>query len=136
MNCHVCQGEGVGHCRYCGQVYCSAHGDEFCVRCTTAVASAGHGVQQGSRMRLPRFDSLRTWAPAEEAAPPEPACYVCGADPQRVCPRCQGQYCNEHAGRAGMCAACTRASWVSLAISGGVLLFIAGLVLLLLFLEK
>ena len=41
MICHVCGGDAVGQCKGCAKFYCAAHGDLYCIHCTSRVQSSG-----------------------------------------------------------------------------------------------
>ena len=69
------------------------------------------------------------WRPqiAEDYDPP--ACYECKGLARRSCKHCGSLYCNEHAGSAGLCAACHRSSWVGMLFLAGLLLCVVGLLI-------
>jgi hypothetical protein len=124
MACHICGLEAVGRCYSCGELFCAAHGDENCMRCTSAIHAGDPRQDRISAVKLRAGAKPGWWRPlpAEEYKPP--ACYQCQGLARRVCPNCQHYYCAEHAG-GNVCAACSRSGRIGLYI----LAALAGLLL-------
>ena len=116
MACHICSQEAVGRCFNCGQLFCADHGSENCTRCDTALKAGDPRQDRVSRVRLHDMNHAAWWRPrqAEEYSPP--ACYQCRGIARNVCINCGDRYCAEHAGVAGICAACGQSSQLGLFI--------------------
>lgn len=136
MHCYLCQVEAVGRCFTCGQLFCAAHGQRDCIRCTTAIAPGDRRSDHVSAVPLGKSPKVAWWRPqlAEDFEPP--ACYACRGLARTVCRNCQGLYCAEHAGKGGLCAACDRSSWWGMWLLGGLLLSLAVLAFLVHTLER
>lgn len=135
MSCHVCGQEAVGRCHNCGGLYCAAHGDDVCVRCDSSFMA---GDPRRDRISAgPRQPQQRAgwWRPQPAEGYTPPACYFCQGIAQRVCFHCKQRYCPEHAGKNGMCAECSRSSFLGIAVMIGVAL-ILGCVLLVGFFQR
>jgi hypothetical protein len=123
--CYICQAEAVARCYTCGQLMCAQHGRENCQRCDTGVVAGDPRPTQVAAPALGPADTRHGWwrpQPAEEFEPP--ACYACKALARAVCRHCQSHYCRDHAGRAALCADCTRSARL------GVIVFVLVIALL------
>ncbi len=137
MQCHECDHEAVGKCRSCGRAYCGGHGADLCRSCAVAIV-AGQPAGSGSPRMIflqcenrPRIPTIYL-----DDDPGPPSCYVCDGLARRICENCQLLYCSEHAGRAGWCLDCTRASRMALYVSLAIFGSIGGLLLVMYLLDK
>src|SRR5262249_31635645 len=135
MICHVCGGGAVGQCKGCAKFYCAAHGDIYCVRCTSAVQAPGQRPQ-------PPIDIGHGSGAREPATPPSPrgpGCCECGARADRACAKCGRFFCDQHGGMGisrtswstPMCNQCTsyEGKWMAFIWGLALLILIGGLIL-------
>ena len=118
MICHVCGGDAVGQCKGCARFYCAAHGDLYCIHCTSRVQSSG---------TMPLSTS-------------GPQCYECRNPADRACAKCGRFFCDQHGGMGisrgswstPMCNQCTsyEGKWVACIWGLAALILIGGLILL------
>ena len=62
MECFLCEQDAVRECARCGAVYCDAHGDSLCERCSDpALAMPSHRLYRGSLIALLAGSVLALW---------------------------------------------------------------------------
>jgi hypothetical protein len=127
--CEFCQAEAVGRCYACGALFCDRHGEENCVRCDSSIAAGDPRPDRVSARPLGNGSRSGWWRPqmAEDYNPP--ACYECKGLARTVCRHCGSLYCADHAGAAGLCAACSRSSNIGLVALIGIVVLMAGLMI-------
>ena len=94
MICHVCSGDAVGQCKGCAKFYCAAHGDLYCVHCTSRVQSSGERPRPQVNVG-PEPTARERTMPLSTSGP---QCYECRNPADRACAKCGRFFCDQHGG--------------------------------------
>ena len=94
MICHVCGGDAVGQCKGCAKFYCAAHGDLYCIHCTSRVQSSGERPRPQVNVGPDPTAPERTMPLSTSG----PQCYECRNPADRACAKCGRFFCDQHGG--------------------------------------
>ena len=94
MICHVCGGDAVGQCKGCAKFYCAAHGDLYCIHCTSRVQSSGERPRPQVNVG-PEPTARERTMPLSTSGP---QCYECRNPAGRACAKCGRFFCDQHGG--------------------------------------